>query len=826
MPSILSGYEYDIFISYRHNDNLDGWVTQFVENLEKELRATLKETLTIYFDENPHDGLQHHHEVDGSLKEKLRSLILIPVVSRTYCDPNAFAWEHELLPFISQASKDSLGLKTRVSGGNIASRVLPVRIHEINDVDSQLFEGATGGPMRSIDFIYKESGVNRPLLPEDERDRNKERIDYRNQLNKVANAVNEIIESLKGAEPESGTVTDLEQEPERGNMRPEKKKMGKSIRLPRFSRSEALGLALILFMAGFFLVLFTLIVERNEPGKIFHTSVLPPENFNFSTFNGANFEISPNGDYLAFIATDSAGRRSLWVRPLDQKNAYLLDGTDQARFPFWSPDSKQIGFFAEGELKKISVTGGGPVHLANVGSSPRGGSWGNDGFIIFTQGVNQPISKVPEVGGEPVQVTHLDPQLGERSHRWPNFMPDGQHFLFTVKYEASTNINDQIFLGALDSTFTPRLIKTDASAGQYTGGYLLFAQNQTLMAEHFDEEDLVPKGDPIKIADQLYVEPGTGKGAFSVSNQNELILQDGDDILDGLSQFSWMDREGNKLETISDNIPSLSLHVRLSPDDKDLVIGRLLIKTFSSFDLWTYGLDRSIWSKLTFTDNSVRYPVWTADGKQIIYSEISDSRTSISIRSADGSGDPELIYFDSVNLRPTDLSTDGKYLIFDSGINIMVLPMKEGKKEPYIFLGTSFDERKATFSPDVRWVAYQSNESGKYEVYIRPFEGSGKWKISRNGGSHPRWREDGKELFFLAGEANIMTAVEISSTGNSIELGQEETLFQFPSFGNQGADIYDVTRDGKKFLVTQSIINNVQAPLELIVNWKELLKEK
>ncbi|MEQ8303886.1 MAG: hypothetical protein RIB47_10880, partial [Cyclobacteriaceae bacterium] len=284
MPSILPGFEYDIFISYRHNDNRSGWVTEFVEALQEELAATIKEPLTIYFDKNPHDGLQQHHEVDDSLKEKLKSLILIPIVSQTYCDPKAFAWEHELIPFIQQASEDSLGLKTRVTGGNIASRVLPIKIHDIDNDDKQLFEKVTGSVMRSLDFIYKESGVNRPLRPTDDRDRNQEQIDYRNQVNKVANAVKEIINGLQGR----GQNVNIEKKsipgiPISHNSLKSRKKQ---FRIPRIKK-ESLLILLSTILALALVLLGSLHFNESKTQSLtYRATILAPEETSFNTAFG------------------------------------------------------------------------------------------------------------------------------------------------------------------------------------------------------------------------------------------------------------------------------------------------------------------------------------------------------------------------------------------------------------------------------------------------------------------------------------------------------------------------------------------------------------
>jgi len=230
MPSIIQDYEYDIFISYRQKDNQsDQWVTKFIESLKEEINATFKEDISIYFDENPHDGLHEHHEVDDSLREKLKCLIFIPIVSQTYCDPKCFAWEHEFKVFIEQASDDQFGLKTKLSGGNVASRMLPVKIHDLDSEDQQLFESEVGGVMRSIDFIYSEAGVNRPLRVNDDRNKNLEETDYRNQVNKVANAIKEIIVGLKDGEPvgdvkeDTKSVTQDSSEPKSLETKPKSK---------------------------------------------------------------------------------------------------------------------------------------------------------------------------------------------------------------------------------------------------------------------------------------------------------------------------------------------------------------------------------------------------------------------------------------------------------------------------------------------------------------------------------------------------------------------------------------------------------------------------
>ena len=311
MASLVSDFEYDIFISYRHKDNKhDGWVTEFVRTLRSELEATFKEDISIYFDENPHDGLLQHHEVDDSLKEKLRCLILIPIVSQTYCDPKAFAWQHELIAFIKLASEDKLGLKTKVGGGNTASRVLPVRIHEVDTRDKKLFEEATGGVMRPIDFIYKESGVNRPLRPSDDRGQNQERTDYRNQVNKVANAIKDIIAGLQGS---GEAVMPVKGSEEKGSpipsARDRKPRRNWKIRIPEVNSQFSLGLAVVAILGFIALAVFHF-SEPAPDNATYRSTLLPPGNM---ITTNRSYALSPDGKLLVFVAADStyAGRNIL-----------------------------------------------------------------------------------------------------------------------------------------------------------------------------------------------------------------------------------------------------------------------------------------------------------------------------------------------------------------------------------------------------------------------------------------------------------------------------------------------------------------------------------
>jgi len=820
MSSILPNYEYDIFISYRHNDNLDGWVTQFVENLEKELRGTLKEPLSIYFDKNPHDGLLQHHEVDDSLKEKLKSLILIPIVSQTYCDPKSFAWEHELIPFIQQAAEDSLGLKTKVSGGNIASRVLPVKIHDIDSADKRLFENVTGSVMRSLDFIYKESGVNRPLRPKDDRDRNQEQIDYRNQVNKVANAIKEIVAGLQ-----HGQVVDLADDQGETTIKPAvvntpiRKRKRLKIRLPRIPIFNV-SLTVIIFMIGFMVLAAIHFSEKPVDTSTIRSIIIPPAGANFLNTFGGNMELSPDGKQLAFVAEDSVGQVLLWVRSLNNLTSQPLRGTEGAIFPFWSPDSKSIGFFADGSLKKIDASGG-PVRILCKANSGRGGSWSKDGTIIFCPALNPTeLFRINASGGAPEPLTVLDSIQGYVSHRWPHFLPDGEHFLYCARSATATiGDKDGIFLGSLDPTFKPRLIVNSGSSVAYANGRILYTVGQTLMAKPFNIQSFQTMGDAVPIAEDVQFASISAKASFSVSANGLLVFQT--KSYSKQSGLSLRQRKTNTSKRITRE-KSVYNDVRFSPDEKWMVVSLLDAQTGNT-DLWLYEFNREIWTRFTFDPNSQRWPIWSPDGRNVVYSSLyENSKFSLLIKAADGSTIEKVLLKDENDNVANHWSADGKFIIYERrdkrSTDLWILPTT-GDSKPFPFLQTEFNEYGASFSPDGRWVAYTSNESGRNEVYVRPFPGpGGKSQVSVSGGFYPKWRSDGKEIFYNI--RNNTQATEISLGPSSIEVGVTREIFTSPSNNS-----FDVTRDGQRFLFVDGESENF-SPLTLVVNWPEELKKK
>jgi len=831
MAATIPGYEYDIFISYRQNDNHDAWVTKFVEALDKELKATLKNEVSIYFDENPHDGLHEHHEVDASLREKLKCLILIPVVSQTFCDPKSFAWEHEFKVFVEQAGRDQFGLKVKLPGGNVANRVLAIRIHDLDNKDVGLFEAEIGSVMRSIDFIYQETGVNRPLRANEENpSANQNHTFYLNQVNKVANAIKGIISGMQSGEeiPSTEESTELKKDPSITPSDPRAKRKLK-FKLPSINRAIGSRLTIIGMLFALIVLAFIHFSEPIPNNPTYRSTILPPENMSFSVDRGGHIALSPDGCMLAFVARDSLGKNLLWVRPLDAISGQALSGTEGARYPFWSPDSRFIGFFADGKLKKIEASGGPSQTLCDAPIG-RGGSWNQEGTIVFCPSVGSPLFSVNEAGGLPSSITQLISSRSDGSHRWPSFLPDGKHFLFTIRSGGAVGgENDAIYLASLDSSFVPRVLINSSSSVDYANGHILFAREQTLLAQPFNASSLQTTGGAFPIAEGVYYESLTNKTSFSVS-QNGILLYQTRSNSSGAS-LNWYDRKGKKEATISQS--SLVFDISLSPDGKRIAASRSQNR---NIDIWIYEISRAVWTRFTFDPARERWPNWSPDGSTIVFASDRNKGWNLFQQISSGAGREELLLEPDLQKRQSNWSRDGKFIAYNAdnsknGWDIWILPMNPNTQEasgdgkPYLFLQTTFDEYRPVFSPDGRWIAYQSDESGSQEIYIRPFPGPrGKWQVSTNGGTRPRWRGDGKELFYLDADAFI-TVAETNLGSSTVEIGLVRPLFSFIRYTG-GTDNYDVTADGQHFLVIEAAGDATSSPITMVVNWLGQVEEE
>jgi eukaryotic-like serine/threonine-protein kinase len=534
-----------------------------------------------------------------------------------------------------------------------------------------------------------------------------------------------------------------------------------------------------------------------------------------STTDPVSFSLSPDGRQIVFVASGDGPAR-LWLRRLDAASAQPLAGAEGASFPFWSPDSRSVGFFADGNLNRLDLGGGSPQKLAYAGLSG-GGTWSSEGAILFTPLSFSPIFRIPASGGQQVAVTKLDKQTG---HHFPQFLPGGRHFLFYVTGVPETS---GIYLGSLDSSETKRLTAADAAGAYLPNGWLLFIRAGALLAQRLELGRGVLTGEPVTVADQVAFDASRFAGAFSVSAAGLVAYRPGGA---GQHQLVWFDRSGETHGTLGAPDANGLLAPSLSPDGRRAATFRTVQ---GNTDIWL--VDETRTTRFTFDPSLDRFPVWSPDGSRIVFDSNRKGLRDLYMKPSNGAGSEVLLLESPQTKTPEDWSRDGRFLLYSSvdpqtARDIWVLPM-DGDQKPFIFLKTNFDERRGQFSPDVRWVAYMSNESGRFEVYVRPFDGnipkastSGQWQISTSGGISPKWREDGKELYYIAPDGKLM-GVPITAKAAMIEPGTPVALFQTRIVGG-GTDTnlgyeYAVSGDGR-FLIN-TVLQEATSPITLLQNW-------
>ena len=529
--------------------------------------------------------------------------------------------------------------------------------------------------------------------------------------------------------------------------------------------------------------------------------------------------VSPDGRWIAFVAA-AEGRTKLWVRPMDGTEARALDGTDNATFPFWSADSRSLGFFADAKLKVVDAGGGPAVTLADAPAG-RGGAWNREGTIVYTPDFRSGLLRIAATGGTPAVVTKPEAPK-HTTHRWPQFLPDGQHLLYVAaNHEQPHSENDGVYWASLDGKQNRLLLRTHAQA-VYAQGYLLFLRENQLMAQPFDPARGRLSGEATRVVDNVQYDAGTWHGVFDASSNGLLIYSGG--ASQAGAQAEWFDRSGKMLGEVG---PRANLNdIRISPQGDRVVVA---VSTVTQ-DLWTYDLRRDVKTRLTFGDANLNGgPVWSPDGSQIAFGSDrgqASGLTAVYTKAANGTGEAQLLLKIDDAVFPTSWSPDGKYLLLNRGFpgarsEVWVLPLS-GDKKPYVLARSPSIVTDAMFSPDGRWVAYGSGESGRLEIFLVPFGGSsGKWQVSTDGGAVPRWRHDGKELYYLALDGSMM-AVSVSTHGDSVELGRPQALFRAPM--NPQAPAYDVTADGKRFLIN-GVGDQQDTPITVVVNWTAGIKK-
>ena len=600
----------------------------------------------------------------------------------------------------------------------------------------------------------------------------------------------------------------------------------------QFSKSWTAGLAALLLafvaLAGFGGYRWA---KSSEVPVSIHAEIPPPDKFSLDTTGDAGGMpvLSPQGDKIAFVA-HSGETKLLWVRSLSGESAQPLEGTVGAAHPFWSPDGRYIGFFAGGKLMKIAATGGPAVTITDVPNS-RGGSWSANDVIVFAPDFQGALWKVSAQSGTTAPATVLD-KTKHSTHRWPWFLPDGKHFIFlATSHTGGDPKKNGVYFGSVDSTETHLVIATD-SAAQYASGYLLYRATTALVAQPFDPQKGSLSGTAIPLVSNLRDDVGVWRSIFSVSQNGLMVYQPGS-ADSAKSHLVLFDRSGKPLAdydpqetTITDARALLGVRdVRLSPDNKRVAFA-------SGNGIWTLDLERKTKTRITFDQQVVQEPAWSADGRTLLFSvRVSTGGGNVEIRSkaADGSGTEKTAFSEQNNYHYPGWSPDGKYLtyLWGDGEKMVSLWIRlvNGDAKPVAVVQPPSPQSNLTFyriSPDGHWVAYESDESGQMEIYLTTFpEGKGKWRVSSNGGAYPVWNGNGKELFYknLTDDFFVCT---LEPKGAEIEVSTPQHLFHAASPGIGVS--FDVFSDGKRLLVNHSE-EEAQAPLQLVTNWLAELKK-
>ena len=518
--------------------------------------------------------------------------------------------------------------------------------------------------------------------------------------------------------------------------------------------------------------------------------------------------VSPDGTRLVFPATDRDGKTQLWLQPLDSFAAQPLPGTDGGSFPFWSPDGRFIGFSVGGRLKRVDRGGGSAQTICETSGSHRGATWGNRGVIVFSSGNIGRLYQVPANGGPVTPIEVGREGGGEGGQFWPNFLPDGRHFLYWVR-SASDDVSG-VYVRSIESgTPSRRLVASDTNAA-YAPGVLLFTREGTLLRQGFDADRLTVTDQATPLVEPIARNLEYGVAAFSVSANGVLTFRSGSDAS---TQFAWFDRAGRLLETVGP--PGNYRTPALSPDDK-----RLVYMDVDGRDIWMLDMARRIPSKFTSTPAMEGSPVWSPDGTKIFYRSSQDGG-GVFEKDANGVA-PEQLSFKERVQGPTQISPDGKLILYfvapagQSAQDIYVVPTT-GEKKSKAIVQSPAHEVEPQFSPDGRWLAYSSTETGRGEIYVQPYPPTGeRWKISTEGGRQPLWRRDGKELYFVNEERKFY-AVDVIP-GTKFDFDTPRFLFQMRANVFNTRNSYVPSRDGQRFLVNM-ILDPTEPPLSVIQNW-------
>ena len=571
------------------------------------------------------------------------------------------------------------------------------------------------------------------------------------------------------------------------------------------------GVSLALMVGG---VAWSLRRDPVDPVPL-RLELLPP-----AGFIPNSLALSPDGRQLAFVASDN-GSPSLWVRRLDQEAASAVPGTSDASGPFWAPDGRAIAFFAHGKLQRVDLAGGGPVALADA-SVGRGGAWSADGVIVFAPTLDGGLMRIPAGGGVPEPATILAD--GQRGHRWPAFLPDGRHFLFNSLGEGESR---GVFVGSLAGGTPQRL--TDAGSASYASGHLILVRGSTVYAAPFDPERRALIGDSVVLLQGVPVS-GTGRSSISFSATGLLAY-----VRSAIEprRLVWVNRGGTIVGSVGDLDVAGAANPDLSPDGQRVTLSRN--PNDAPPNVWVIDVARGVPIRLTLGPGNHNVPLWSPDGKRVLFRSQIEGVQNLFVKDVDGLSDARAVFEDDINKTPSDWSPDGSIVLYIvPGDDLMAVDIRTGQTSA-VAQGSA-NEGWGEFSPDGRFVAYQSNESGRFEIYLRTFPGTeGKWLVSTAGGTQPRWRGDGKELYYVAPEGRLMAVpVRIQRSGRTPELGAAIPLFRtnLLTAGAHGVitvaagpkQQYAVAPDGRFLMVVPASESSVPNAISVVTNWPTIIR--
>jgi eukaryotic-like serine/threonine-protein kinase len=561
---------------------------------------------------------------------------------------------------------------------------------------------------------------------------------------------------------------------------------------------------------------------NNSDLPILRASILPPEKTQFAsieTDEGGVPAVSPDGRFFVSPVHDADGKVRLWLRALQSGEGKILPGTEGSGHAFWSPDNRSIGFFSTGKLKRIDIDGASVYNIADA-SLGRGGSWNSDGTIIFSPSQSMPILKVPATGGTPVDVTKLDPANGVSSHRWPQFLPDGRHFLFILRSEKSEQTG--LYLASLSDPEPHMILRTSFNALYVSPGYILYVRDETLFAQKFDLGSFKLSGDPISLPDRVGLFSPALNALFSASNTGVLTYypaQSGN----GGTDMVWYDRAGKR----SDTLAQLFLAgFSISPDGSTVALSAYAPNEWIP-KLWKYDLQRG--TKTPLSQSYGSSPVWTPDGQSIYFARYISNIAQIHKVNASGGDEQTVLTTDGFSQSPTSICSDGKTLLYGQSPvgdpqqgTYWALALNGGSK-PFLVIPADQRPSRGTLSPDCNWVAYESRVTADREISIIHFpDGAPKYQVSTSGGFNPQWRRDGKELFFYSPQDSSVSSVTVQEKGRELVLSKPIPLFHVHPFAPR-LGVFEATPDGQKFLVSGDTTSLGTVPLSIVQNWDATL---